>query len=179
MNDASVDNKWIGQNTVRPDGVEKVTGMARYGADGQMPGMVWGKVLRSPHGHAIIRSIDTSKAEALNGVLAVMTGADMPLLPIDVPRPMGPADLRWVCRNTIVHERAMYVGHAVAAVAATSQTIADAALALIEVDYEVLPHVIEIEDAIKPDAPVLHDWIRTKGADPEPQTASKDRKSVV
>ncbi|MGZ0186694.1 MAG: xanthine dehydrogenase family protein molybdopterin-binding subunit [Alphaproteobacteria bacterium] len=172
MNDASVDNKWIGQNTVRPDGVEKVTGMARYGADGQMPGMVWGKVLRSPHGHAIIRSIDTSKAEALNGVLAVMTGADMPLLPIDVPRPMGPADLRWVCRNTIVHERAMYVGHAVAAVAATSQTIADAALALIEVDYEVLPHVIEIEDAIKPDAPVLHDWIRTKGADPEPQTAS-------
>jgi CO/xanthine dehydrogenase Mo-binding subunit len=172
MNDASVDNKWIGQNTVRPDGVEKVTGMARYGADGQMPGMVWGKVLRSPHGHAIVKSIDTSKAEALNGVLAVMTGADMPLLPIDVPRPMGPADLRWVCRNTIVHERAMYVGHAVAAVAATSLTIAEAALDLIEVDYEVLPHVIEIEDAIKPDAPILHDWIRTKGADPEPQTAS-------
>ena len=172
MNHVSDDNKWIGKNTIRPDGVDKVTGMARYGADGDMPGMVWGKVLRSPHGHAIIKSIDTSKAEALKGVLAVMTGDDMPLLPIDVPRPMGPQDLRWICRNTIAHGKTMYVGHPVAALAATSQSIAEAALALIEVEYEVLPHVIEIEDAIKPDAPILHDWIRTKGVDPAPKTAS-------
>lgn len=172
MNIISGDNKWIGQNTIRPDGVEKVTGMARYGADGDMPGMVWGKVLRSPHAHARIKSIDTSKAEALKGVLAVMTSDDLPLLPLDVPRPMGPQDLRWICRNTIAHGTALYVGHPVAAVAATTQTVADAALALIEVDYEVLPHVVEIEDAIKPDAPVLHDWIRTKGVEPAPKVAS-------
>lgn len=172
MNIISTDNKWIGKNTIRPDGVDKVTGMARYGADGDMPGMVWGKVLRSPYAHAIIKSIDTSKAEALKGVLAVMTADDMPLLPVDVPRPMGPQDLRWVCRNTIAHGKALYVGHAVAAVAATTQSIAEAALELIEVDYEVLPHVVEIEDAIKPDAPVLHDWVRTKGVEPAPTQAS-------
>ncbi len=172
MDTVAHDNKWIGKNTIRPDGVEKVTGMARYGADGDMPGMVWGKVLRSPHAHARIKSIDTSKAEALKGVLAVMTGDDMPLLPVDVPRPMGPNDLRWICRNTIVHEKALYVGHAVAAVAATSASIAEEAVKLIEVEYEPLPHVVEIEDAIKPDAPVLHDWIRTKGVEPAPEKAS-------
>lgn len=172
MTGASDDNKWIGTNTIRPDGVEKVTGMARYAADGDMPGMVWGKVLRSPHAHAAIKSIDTSKAEALNGVLAVMTGDDLPVLPLETPRPMGPQDLRWVCRNTIAHGKALYVGHAVAAVAATSQSIAEAALELIEVDYEVLPHVVEIEDAIKDDAPILHDWIRTKGVEPAPTSAS-------
>ena len=172
MNIISTDNKWIGKNTIRPDGVDKVTGMARYGADGDMPGMVWGKVLRSPYAHAVIKSIDTSKAEAMKGVLAVMTADDLPLLPVDVPRPMGPQDLRWVCRNTIAHGKALYVGHAVAAVAATTQAIAEAALDLIEVDYEVLPHVVEIEDAIKPDAPGLHDWVRTKGVEPAPTQAS-------
>ena len=166
------DNRWIGKNTIRPDGVDKVTGMARYGADGDMPGMVWGKVLRSPHAHAKIRSIDTSKAEAMKGVLAVMTGDDLPVLPLDIPRPMGPQDLRWVCRNTIAHGKAMYVGHAVAAVAATSPSVAEAALDAIEVNYEVLPHVVEIEDAIADGAPVLHDWIKTKGVDPTPTRAS-------
>ncbi|MBT6312092.1 MAG: xanthine dehydrogenase family protein molybdopterin-binding subunit, partial [Alphaproteobacteria bacterium] len=162
MDGTVTDFKWIGTNTVRPDGVEKVTGMARYGADGDMPGMVWGKVLRSPHAHAKIKSINTAKAEALNGVLAVMTADDLPLLPLDIPRPMGPQDLRWICRNTMAHGKALYVGHPVAAIAATTQSIAAEALALIEVDYEVLPHVVEIEDAIKEDAPVLHDWIQTK-----------------
>ena len=172
MDGTVTDFKWIGKNTIRPDGVEKVTGMARYGADGDMPGMVWGKVLRSPHAHAKIKSINTSKAEALNGVLAVMTADDLPLLPLDIPRPMGPQDLRWICRNTMAHGTALYVGHPVAAVAATTQSIAAEALALIEVDYEVLPHVVEIEDAIKEDAPVLHDWIHTKGVEPAPTKAS-------
>ena len=172
MDAVTQDNKWIGKSTIRPDGVDKVTGMARYGADGDMPGMVWGKVLRSPYAHARIKSIDTSAAEAMKGVLAVMTGDDLPVLPLDIPRPMGPQDLRWVCRNTIAHETAMYVGHAVAAVAATSQSIAEAALAAIKVDYEVLPHVVAIEDAIKEDAPILHDWIRTSGVNPAPTKPS-------
>ena len=81
MNDVSLDNKWIGQRTLRPDGIEKVTGSAQYAADFAMPGMVYGKVLRSPHAHAVIKSIDTSEAEKLKGVLAVMTGDDLPLMP--------------------------------------------------------------------------------------------------
>ena len=76
--------KWIGHNTPRPDGIDKVTGSAQYAADFNMPGMVWGKVLRSPHAHALIKKVDTSKAAKLKGVLAVMTGADLPLLPLDV-----------------------------------------------------------------------------------------------
>ena len=79
MNDISLENKWIGQSTLRPDGIEKVTGSAQYAADFTMPGMVWGKVLRSPHAHALIKKIDTSKAEKLKGVLAVMTGDDLAL----------------------------------------------------------------------------------------------------
>ena len=71
------DNKWIGQRTIRPDGVDKVTGRAAFAADTTMPGMIWGKVLRSPHPHARIKSIDTSKAEALPGVKAVVTARDI------------------------------------------------------------------------------------------------------
>ncbi|HZT46556.1 MAG TPA: hypothetical protein VFA64_01190, partial [Hyphomicrobiaceae bacterium] len=74
MNDQTPSNKWIGKRTIRPDGQDKVTGRASFGADFTMPGMLWGKILRSPHPHARIRSIDTSKAEALPGVKAVMTG---------------------------------------------------------------------------------------------------------
>ena len=70
------DNKWIGQRTIRPDGADKVTGRAAFAADTTMPGMIWGKVLRSPHPHARIISIDTSKAEALPGVKAVVTRED-------------------------------------------------------------------------------------------------------
>ena len=92
MNDVSLDNKWIGQRNL-PDGIEKVTGSAQYAADFAMPGMVYGKVLRSPHAHAVIKSID-AEAEKLKGVLAVMTGDDLPLLPLDEPLPSGPNDIR-------------------------------------------------------------------------------------
>ena len=163
MNYMSPDNKWIGKPTIRPDGIEKVTGSAQYAADYTMPGMVWGKVLRSPHAHALIKKIDTSKAEALQGVLAVMTGADLPTLPLDVPLPTGPNDIRWISRGCMAQEKILYVGHPIAAVAATSQEIAIAALDLIEVDYEVLPHVIDVDEAVAPGAPVLHDWIKTEG----------------
>lgn len=165
MNDSTSLNKWIGQRTIRPDGTEKVTGSAQYAADFTMPGMVWGKVLRSPHAHALIKKLDTSKAAALKGVLAVMTGDDLPLLPLDVPLPTGPNDIRWIARGCMAREKILYVGHPVAAVAATSQNIAEAALALIDVEYEVLPHVIDADEAMAPDAPILHDWIKTDGID--------------
>lgn len=165
MNDSTSLNKWIGQRTIRPDGTEKVTGSAQYAADFTMPGMVWGKVLRSPHAHALIKKIDTSKAEAMKGVLAVMTGDDLPMLPLDVPLPTGPNDIRWIARGCMAREKILYVGHPVAAVAATSQSIAEAALALIEVEYEELPHVIDVDEAMAPGAPILHDWIQTKGID--------------
>ncbi|GGJ18913.1 xanthine dehydrogenase family protein molybdopterin-binding subunit [Neoroseomonas lacus] len=161
MNDMS--NKWIGARTIRPDGADKVTGRATYSADNTMPGMIWGKVLRSPHAHAVIRSIDTSKAEALPGVKAVVTAKDFVDFPIDKSVMLGIQDMRWMARNILAKEKALFHGHPVAAVAAISEEVAAEACKLIEVDYEVLPHVIEIEDAIKPDAPILHDWVRHEG----------------
>ena len=161
MNDMT--NKWIGQRTIRPDGAEKVTGRAAYAADTTMPGMIWGKVLRSPHAHAVIRSIDTAKAEALPGVKAVVTHRDLVEFPLDKSVMLGIQDMRWMCRNVMAREKALFHGHPIAAVAATSETIAAEALRLIEVEYEVLPHVIEIDDALKPDAPILHDFLSFEG----------------
>ncbi len=161
MNDQS--NKWIGKRTIRPDGVDKVTGRAAYAADNSMPGMIWAKVLRSPHPHAVIRGIDTSKAEALPGVKAVATAKDFVDFPIDKAVPLGIQDMRWMSRNMLAREKALFHGHPVAAVAATSQEIAAEACKLIEVDYEVLPWAIEIDDALKPDAPILFDFTQFDG----------------
>ncbi len=161
MNEAS--NKWIGKRTIRPDGADKVTGRAAFAADAAMPGMIWGKVLRSPHPHARIKAIDTSKAEALPGVKSVVTAADIVEFPVDTPVPLGIQDMRWMSRNIMAREKALFHGHPVAAVAATTERIAAEACALIEVDYEVLPFAIEIEDAIKPDAAVLHEFIEHEG----------------
>ena len=113
------DNKWIGKRTPRPDGADKVTGRAAYAADTNMPGMIWGKVLRSPHAHARIKSIDTSKAEALPGVKAVITSKDIVDFPIDKgPVMLGIQDMRWMCRNVMARDKALFHGHPVAAVAA-------------------------------------------------------------
>ena len=136
------DNKWIGKRTPRPDGADKVTGRAAYAADTNMPGMIWGKVLRSPHAHARIKSIDTSKAEALPGVHAVITSKDIVDFPIAKgPVMLGIQDMRWMCRNVMARDKALFHGHPVAAVAATTPSIAAEALKLIKVDYEVLPWV--------------------------------------
>src|SRR5215470_17804153 len=156
-------NKWIGQRTIRPDGVDKVTGRAAFAADTTMPGMIWGKVLRSPHPHARIRSIDTSKAERLPGVKAVVTSRDVVDFPVDKSVMLGIQDMRWMCRNVMAREKALFPGHPVAAVAATSEAIAARACELIEVDYEVLPWAIEIDDALKPDAPILHEFNKFEG----------------
>ena len=152
-----MNNKWIGKNTVRPDGAEKVTGRAEYGADTSMPGMIWGSVLRSPHPHAKIISINTKKAEALKGVKAVITSKDIVDFPLDTPVILGIQDMRWMCRNVMAKDKVLFHGHPLAAVAATTQEIAAKACELIEVEYEILPWSIDIEDAIKPDAPILHD----------------------
>jgi CO/xanthine dehydrogenase Mo-binding subunit len=157
-------NKWIGQRTIRPDGVDKVTGRAAFAADTTMPGMIWGKVLRSPHPHARIKSINTAKAEALPGVKAVVTAKDIVDFPLEKGAVMlGIQDMRWMCRNVMARDKVLFPGHPVAAVAATSEAIAAEACKLIEVDYEVLPYAIEIEDALKDGAPILHDWAKFDG----------------
>src|SRR6516225_156499 len=155
--------KWVGTRPIRPDGVPKVTGRAMYGADFATAGTLYGKVIRSPHAHARIRSIDTSKAEALPGVKAVVTARDIKDFPLDPPTLLGIQNMRWMSRNVMARERALFPGHPVAAVAATTEAIAAQACALIEVDYEVLPFAIEIDDALKPNAPILHDFMTFEG----------------
>ena len=158
-------NQWIGKRTIRPDGEDKVTGRATFGADFAQPGMLWGKVLRSPHPHARIKSINLDRAAAAPGVKAVMSGGDLMDFPLDTPVSVGPADMRFVSRNVMARDKALYAGHAVAAVAATTAQAAEAALELIDVAYEPLPWVIDVDEAMRPDAPVLHDFLGADGAD--------------
>ena len=149
----------VGTRPIRHDGADKVTGRARYGADIHLPGLLYGKVLRSPHPHARIKSIDTSRALALDGVRAVATGAELPEisgLAVDVPEGSH-LNMRFVSNNCLAKDKVLYKGHAVAAVAATSAHIAQQALGLIDVEYEVLPWVIDVREAMKDDAPILHD----------------------
>ena len=165
--------KWVGTRPVRPDGVPKVTGRAQYGADLVMPGMLVGRILRSPHAHARIRSIDTARAKALPGVKAVVTSADFPEQQFAYVGPERVAQNFWhMTRNIMAREKVLYEGHAVAAVAAASTAIADQALALIEVDYEVLPHVIDVDAAMAPDAPLLFPDMITRGIDPPPKPSN-------
>ena len=150
----------VGTRPIRHDGAEKVTGRARYSADINLPGMLYAKVLRSPHAHARIKSIDTSKAEALSGVKAVVTSAELPQptgILTDIGGEGAMINPKFLSNNCLAADKALYKGHAVAAVAATNVHIAEEALALIEVDYEVLPAVTDILDAMKDDAPVLHE----------------------
>ena len=149
--------KYIGTRPVRPDGLEKVTGRANFGADHALPGMLYGKVVRSPHAHAHVRSIDTSVAEAMPGVLAVVTAADFP----------DRSSLNWRRKgfndNLMASDKVLYHGHAVAAVAATSSAEAQAAAEAVAVDYEVLDAVTDALEAMREDAPVLHDDLFTEG----------------
>src|ERR1700720_331081 len=147
--DSAQQFKWVGTRPIRPDGVPKVTGRALYGADLKLAGMLYGKILRSPHAHARIKSIDTPAAEALPGVKAVMTAADLPQQKFDYIGPERVAVNFWhVTRNIMAREKALYEGHAIAAVAAISSSIAEHATSLIKVEYEVLPHVIDVDEAM-------------------------------
>jgi CO/xanthine dehydrogenase Mo-binding subunit len=156
--------QYIGTRPIRHDGVDKVTGRANYGADFTLPGMLHGALLRSPHAHARIVSIDTRAAEAVPGVKAVITGADIPENTASVS--LGGEvvfDMRDAGDNLLAHGKALYDGHAVAAVAATSVEIAREAVKRIEVIYERLDPVLTIEQGVAPGAPILHDDLVTKG----------------
>ena len=149
----------VGTRPVRPDGADKVTGKAHYSADISLPGLLYGKVLRSPHAHARIKAIDTGRAAAYPGVRAVITAADL-------QKPSGRAselaegamvNYRFLSNNVLAEDKALYKGHAIAAVAAASAHAAEEALKLIAVDYEVLPPVMDAQEAMQPDAPLLHE----------------------
>ncbi|MCC6364031.1 MAG: xanthine dehydrogenase family protein molybdopterin-binding subunit [Bryobacterales bacterium] len=153
----------IGTRPIRHDGADKVTGRALYGADFQIAGLLHGHVLRSPHAHARILRIDTSKAEALPGVKAVVTAADFPPSGdrlVDLGE--GETPLSYIRGNVLAGGKVLYKGHAVAAVAAVSAHVAEQAASLIEVDYEPLPCVLTAPEAMKEGAPILHDSLKTR-----------------
>lgn len=179
MNYIDSNLKVVGTRPLRPDGVDKVTGRAMYSADTRVAGMLWGKILRSPHAHARIVKIDTSKAEALKGVYAVCSAADFPDIPSEEAFVgEGPMNFRDLAMNVMARGKALYEGHAIAAVAASTPAIADEALALIDVTYEILPHVIDVEAAMAETAPLLHADMFTQGVDPKPTKASNIAKVV-
>ena len=179
MDDVVKQFKWVGTRPIRPDGVPKVTGRALYGGDYQPAGTLYGRILRSPHAHARIRSIDTSKARALPGVKAVVIGSDFPEQKFDYIGPERVAVNFWhVTRNIMAREKALYEGHSVAAVAAVSASIAAKALSLIEIDYEVLPHVIDVDEAMQPDAPLVFEDMITRGVEPVPAKPSNISKRL-
>ena len=145
----------VGTRPMRHDAYDKVTGRALYGADFQIAGLIHGKTLRSPHAHALIRSIDTSKARAAPGVLAVVTGDDL-------PQSDGDRGLKYRRANILADGKALYAGQAVAAVAALSPQEAEDAVSLIEVDYQVLPPVLTALAGMEGGAPLLHDDLMTE-----------------
>ena len=160
------DFKVVGSRPPRPDGVDKVTGRAKFGADAFAPGQLVGLVLRSPHAHAQINEIETSKAAKLKGVKAIITSDDLPDLT------NGDRDMLDILENSMARGRALYDGHAVAAVAAIDAPTAKKALKLIKVTYQVLPHVTDVDEALKPDAPIIQPYVRTAGIEPKPTTPS-------
>ena len=150
--------KVVGTRPVRHDGTDKVTGRAVYGADIQLPGLLHGKILRSPHAHARIKSISTERASAHPGVMAVVTHSDLPWTDdrlMDVGEDLV-MSLRYLSTAVLADDKALHKGHPVAAVAASNPHAAEEALDLIEVEYEVLPAVTNVEDAMRPGAPILH-----------------------
>jgi CO/xanthine dehydrogenase Mo-binding subunit len=168
--------KVIGTRPIRHDGADKVTGRAKYGADIKLTGMLYGAMLRSPHAHARIVRIDTSKAEALPGVRAVVTAADLPAQGDRmVELGEGTVNMRHLSANVLAREKVLYRGHAVAAVAADNIHIAGEAAKLIEVQYELLPPVLDVREAMRDDAPVLNDDVRTQslGSSPKKEKGTK------
>ncbi len=164
----------VGTRPIRHDGTDKVTGRAQYGADYDDAGLLHGHILRSPHAHASIKNIDTSKAEALEGVLAVVTHADFTSEADGLVNTGegAPTSLKWLRDNVLASDKALYRGHAIAGVAAVNPHIAEEAVGLIEVDYEVLPPVITVEDAMAEGAPILHADLKTMELGEETDTVS-------
>ena len=138
--------RFVGQNVPRVDGIDKVTGRAKFTGDLMVPGMLYGKILRSPYPHARIIGLDASGAEAHEGVVAVLTAEDLSDL-----------DPYYSGRPVIAIKKVHYVGEPVAAVAAEDEATAEEALSLIRVDYEELPMVVGLEAALRKGAPRVHE----------------------
>ncbi len=166
----AVDLKYVGTRPIRPDGVDKVTGRALYGADHNLPNMIHGKVLRSPHAHAKIKSVDLSGALAMEGVFAAISGADFPEPKGGDVGGEGGGSVADIAKNVMARDKVVYHGHAVAAVAAKSNAIAEAALNAIKVEYEPLPPVLSLAAALADDAPLLDENCFTQGL---PETPDK------
>ena len=166
--------KWVGTRPVRHDGLDKVTGRARFGADFATAGMLQGAVLRSPHAHARILSIDLTEASAVPGVKAIITGADLPDLPDErgTGGEGGGMNFRDLSRNILARKKVLYEGHPIAAVAAVTLRIAREAAGRIRVEYEILPSVLSLEHAMEDGAPLLHDDLYTSGLDSPPERPS-------
>ena len=149
----------VGTRPIRHDGADKVMGRARYAADIHLPGMLHGKILRSPHAHARIKKIDATRALALRGVEAVVTGMDLPDISAEVADLEEGANVNYgfYSRNVLAREKALYLGHAIAAVAAISPALAEQALELIDVEYEILVPVLDADSAMKEGAPLVHE----------------------
>ncbi len=180
MSDAEPKYKQIGSRPIRHDGLDKVTGRARFGADYALPGMLHGVFVRSPHAHAKILSIDTSKAESLHGVRAIITAADFPDIPMTWI-PAGPTgiDFGANARTIIAKEKVLFHGHAYAAIAATTIEIAREAAELVEVEWEVLTPVLSIEEALAPGAPILHEGQETEGQGDKPEGDTNITNQIV
>ena len=149
----------VGTRPIRHDGADKVMGRARYAADIHLPGMLHGKILRSPHAHARIKKIDATRALALTGVEAVVTGMDLPDISAEVADLEEGANVNYgfYSRNVLAKEKALYLGHAIAAVAAISPALAEQALELIDVEYEILVPVLDADSAMKEGASLVHE----------------------
>jgi len=155
----------IGTRPVRHDGADKVTGRAIYGADFDTAGLLFGKILRSPHAHARIVSIDTSAAEALPGVHAVVTSADFPEIEggtLVSDGEGGFTDVGRLRNNVLAGSKALYKGHAIAGVAASNSHVAEEAVSLINVEYEVLDPVMTAPQGMEENAPILLEDLETE-----------------
>ena len=146
--------KVIGKSPIRHDGNDKVTGRALYGADMNLPGMLYGKVLRSPHAHARIKSINIDKAAKHPNCKSIVTSKDLAKSPETTKEPMyGQVRIS----NVLASDKVLYKGHPILAVAAKSVDDAEELLDLVDIEYEILNSVTNAEDAIKDGADVLHE----------------------
>ena len=152
------EHKYLGSRSHKVDGLDKVTGNSQFGADLVLPGMLHGKILRSPHAHARIKSINTTKAAARPGVMAVVTAADFPNLAKGTLACVGKRtfEMSYLSRVVMAREKVHFHGQPVAAIAAKTLQEAEDALGFIEVEYEPLPVVLDPDEAMKPEAPLLH-----------------------
>ncbi|MCH2516198.1 MAG: xanthine dehydrogenase family protein molybdopterin-binding subunit, partial [Dehalococcoidia bacterium] len=154
--DTKTDYKVVGKSPIRHDGLDKVTGRAVYGGDVKVPGLIWGDVIRSPHAHARIKSIDTSAAESMDGVFAVLTHADFPVADErEISAGEDVVNLKRDQANVLADDKVHYTGHVVAAVAAIDRNTAQEAANKIKVEYDVLTNVSDVDTAMAEDAPII------------------------